>query len=130
MSQLCGSGKTCPGTHSQVRRNFIEADAAVPLHVLLCVDFQFLVGIHRHQHRANVGLENRTESRELTGGLEAQLRCLWRLDTHPAVLGMLLRVSKKVKGAEEENSQLWESDTAGVVPAMLSSLSKKHLKWF
>lgn len=45
-----------------MRRDFIEADAAVPLHVLLGVDFQFLVGVHRHQHRANVGLKNRIKA--------------------------------------------------------------------
>lgn len=88
----------CTGTHSQVRRNFIEADAAVALHVLFGVDFQFLVGVHRHQHRANVGLKKRTKSREVTGGLEAELRCLWRLGTCPGVLGVLLRAPKQAKG--------------------------------
>lgn len=113
-----------------MRRNFIEADTAVPLHVLLGVDFQFLVGVHRHQHRANVGLKNRTKSRKVTGGLEAELRCPRRLDSHPGVLGMLLRAPKQAQGAEEQNSQPWRSDTAGVVPAMLSLLGKKHLRWF
>lgn len=113
-----------------MRRNFIEANAAVPLHVLLGVDFQFLVGVHRHQHRANVGLKNRTKSKKVAGGVEAELRRPRRLETHPGVLGMLLRASKEAKGAEEQNSELWGSDTAGVVPAMLSLLGKKHLKWF
>lgn len=39
-----------PTGHSQVRRNFIEADTTVSLHVLFTVDFQFLVWINRHQN--------------------------------------------------------------------------------
>lgn len=84
-----------------MRRDFIEADTPVPLHVLLGVDLQLFVGIHRHQHGANVGLENTTKGREVTGGLEAELRCPRRMENHPGVLGMMLRAFKQAQGAED-----------------------------
>lgn len=55
-----------PTGHSQVGRNFIEADTTVSLHVLFTVDFQFLVRVNRHQNWANVCLEKRTQNKEVT----------------------------------------------------------------
>lgn len=42
--------------NSHVRGDFIEVNAPVPFHMLLGVDLQLFIGIHWHQHRANVRL--------------------------------------------------------------------------
>lgn len=41
---------------SHVRRDLVEVDSAVSLHVVLGVDLQVFVGVDRHQHRTDVRL--------------------------------------------------------------------------
>lgn len=44
---------------SHVRRDLVEVDSAVSLHVVLSVDLQVFVGVDGHQHRTDVRLAER-----------------------------------------------------------------------
>ena len=54
--------------HSQVRGDFIEADATVTLHMLPAVDLQVPVGVDRDQDGANVGLGSGEEGQKFIPG--------------------------------------------------------------
>lgn len=48
--------------HLHVWRNLIEVDATVSLHVVLGVDLQVFIRVHRYQHRTDVSLRKREQS--------------------------------------------------------------------
>ena len=41
-----------------MRRQLIEVDILVAGNNILVVDIKFMVWVHRHQYRANIGLKN------------------------------------------------------------------------